>query len=357
MTEKHPEWIVRQRSPLNGGPPPHLIARQPVTPIELFFVRNHAPAPAIEPDAYRLRVEGLVERPRDLSLAELKELPAVTLEATLQCAGNRRDQLMALEHIPGEVGWGSEAISHGVWRGVPLRAVLARAGVRASARHVAFEGLDEIEQGGAAFGLGGSVPLEKGLAGDVLLAYELNGAPLPAEHGFPLRAVVPGYIGARSVKWLGKIRLQREPSDNYYQAHAYKLFPPDVRAETADWARGLMLSELSLNAAVCAPEPGARLKAGRNRIMGYAAAGGNRTVERVDVSADGGRAWVEAELSARKPWSWRLWSVALDLPPGEHELVARAWDSAANTQPELPVWNFKGYMNHAWHRVPVTVVR
>jgi sulfite oxidase len=265
---------------------------------------------------------------------------------------------MAVADIPGELPWGAEAIGTAEWAGVPLRDVLARAGVAPRAAHVAFTGLDEVERQGGRFGFGGSIPIEKALSPEVILAYEMNGKPLPPLHGAPLRVVAPGYIGARSVKWLAELKVQAAPSENYFQAHAYKLFPPSVCAANVDWGGGLMLGELSLIGVICAPAPGARLAAGPALVHGYAFAGGGRSIERVDVSADGGATWqVAALLGERSRWAWRRWEAWVDLAPGAHRLVARACDSAANFQPEDPrqLWNFKGYMNNAWHRIQVIV--
>lgn len=356
---KHAAFLVRTRAPLNGGPPPDLIDRAEHTPADLFFVRNHGTLPSLDPAGFQLEVGGMVDRRLALTLGELKaRFPRTELAATLQCAGNRRDELHAVKPIPGEVLWGAEAISSAVWAGAPLREVLLAAGVAPGAAHVAFAGHDEVERQGRRFTFGGSIALDKALGPEVLLAYEMNGAPLPAVHGFPLRAIVPGHIGARSVKWLGAITLQAEPSENYFQAHAYKLFPADIDAETVDWQGGLMLGEASLTSVICRPAPGARLPAGPTLVAGYAYAGGGRGIARVDVSADNGASWAQAELCGRpERWAWRLWRAQIDLPPGRHTLVARAWDTAANTQPEAQqqLWNFKGYMNNAWHRVPVHV--
>jgi sulfite oxidase len=191
---------------------------------------------------------------------------------------------------------------------------------------------------------------------EVVLAYEMNGEPLAPEHGAPLRVVAPGYIGARSVKWLASIELQEEPSSNYYQTHAYKIFPPQVNEETADWGKGLMLGELSVNSVICQPTDEETVPAGPVSVRGYAITGGERSVERVDVSVDGGKTWTTADLQeGNEPWAWRFWEASIDLGPGQYEIVARAWDAAANTQPELAeqVWNFKGYMDNSWHRVKV----
>ncbi|CAN5372102.1 sulfite oxidase [soil metagenome] len=355
--DKHTRLIVREREPFNAEPSPDLLRQAPITPNELFFVRNHAAVPVVDAVAYRLLVDGMVDKSLTLTLDDIKRaFPKRTVTATLQCAGNRREDFMKIEEIPGEVAWGADAISNAVWAGAALRDVLAAAGVHDKAAHAAFVGLDEVEKRNERFGFGGSIPLEKALNGEVLLAYEMNGEPLPMVHGFPLRAVVPGYIGARSVKWLERIKLQTEPSDNYYQAHAYKLFPPHVRAETADWENALTLGEQSLNAVICQPADGTTLEKGAVVIQGYAVAGGNRRVERVDVSIDGGETWKVADWeSENQNWAWRFWQARIELPPGAQQIVVRAWDSAANTQPEdaRHIWNFKGYMNNAWHRVNV----
>jgi len=199
---------------------------------------------------------------------------------------------------------------------------------------------------------------EKAMSAEVLLAYEMNGHPLPPHHGFPLRVLVPGYIGARSVKWLGGIVLQDAPSTNYYQARAYKMFPPHIQAESADWTQGQMLGALPLNSVIFHPSEGELLKAGPISIQGYAVAGGGHQLERVELSSDGGATWTQAMwLEQPRPWTWCFWEVTMPLGPGTHQLIVRAWDSAGCTQPEdvRQVWNWKGYQNNAWHRVNVVI--
>lgn len=356
---KHPGFIVRRHEPFNGGPQPALLHRSFITPTELFYVRNHGAVPQVDPARYRLTIGGMVQRKLELTLEDLQaNFARHTLVAALQCAGNRREELMRVEPIPGEVPWGSEAVGNAAWGGVRLRDVLQAAGVAEHALHVAFTGLDEVERHGRSFGFGGSIPLEKALSEEVLLAYEMNGAPLEPVHGYPLRVVAPGYIGARSVKWLASMMVQETPSDNYFQAHAYKLFPPSARADNADWSSGMMLGDFPVSAVICSPDQGASVPAGIVTVEGYAIAGGGRTVERVDLSADGGTSWISATLQHKKQrWAWTLWTAHVELAPGQHQLIARAWDSAANTQPEDPrhIWNFKGYINNAWHRVDLLV--
>jgi len=353
--DKHPSMIVHERQPFNAETPLLRLRRSFLTPEDLFFSRNHGSIPEVDPDVYRLSVGGLVDGPLELSMENLRGLPKREVVAVMECAGNRRDGLTEVAPIPGETPWGAGAIGNAHWAGVPLREVLLEAGVGEGARHAAFAGLDEVEGDGGSFNYGGSIPLQKALGPEVLLAYEMNGEPLPREHGFPLRVVAPGYIGARSVKWLSRITLQENPSDNHFQVHEYKLFPPNVGEETADDSEGLMLGELQANAAICEPAEGEALGAGPVSVRGYAIAG--RRVERVDVSSDGGRTWVQADLreGADDPWAWTLWEARVELPPGEHRIVARALDSSGATQPATAaeVWNFKGYANNSWHGVRV----
>ncbi|MEO8275901.1 MAG: sulfite oxidase [Thermoanaerobaculia bacterium] len=355
---KSPRILVRQESPFNAGPPPEELRASFVTPNDLFFVRSHGGVPAVDPADFRLEIRGMVEHPLTLSLADLARYPRHEVTATIQCAGNRRSELAALRPIPHELAWGSEAVSNARWAGIRLADLLQDAAPTADARHAAFCGLDEAERHGKRFHFGGSIPLEKALAGEVLLALEMNGEPLPPVHGYPLRVVVPGWIGARSVKWLHKIKLQAGPSDNYFQSVAYRLFPASVGPDNVVWDEGTMLGEQAINAVVTSPPPGAHLAAGSVHVEGFALAGGGRAVERVEISLDGGRSWRLAALrSEQERWAWRFWECDVDLASGAHEIVVRAWDSASQTQPEAvdQVWNFKGYMNNAWPRVPVVV--
>lgn len=346
---KHPEMRVWQERPLNAETPPHLLAGAATTPVECFFVRSHGPLPEGS-GSPSLVVDGLVGRPLELRLAELPaRFDARTLTATLACAGNRRSELAALRAIPGQIPWGAGAIGTAVWSGAPLAAVLREAGVRAGARHVAFLGRDEAR--GCAFG--GSIPLAKALSGEVLLAWAMNGRELPREHGGPLRALVPGYVGARSVKWLARVTVQREESRNPFQRDDYRLVPAGREPGPGV---GVALGELPLNAGILAPAEGATVPAGPLAVEGWALSGGGRAIERVEVSVDGGRAWSQAELlEDRGPWAWRLWRARLALSPGPAEIAARAWDSSGTPQPSdpAPLWNPRGYANAAWPRARV----
>jgi sulfite oxidase len=351
--------IILSEDPLNAEPPGNLLRKSFLTPQHLFYVRTHGSIPTVDPSSYRLRLTGLVEQSRDLSLDELRALaPARTVTASLECAGNRRAELMAVRPIPGEVAWGSTVIGTANWRGVPLAEVLRAVGVRSQARHVAFTSLDEARFEGTTVHFGASIALEKALSPDVLLAYEMNDEPLTPEHGFPLRGIVPGYIGARSVKWLGEIQLQERPTVNPYEARDYKIFPPGVTRPTVDWNSAQPLEDLGLNAVISTPQDDEMLAAGPMQVEGYAISAEGSPVERVELSADGGKTWMTATIVERAdPYAWCLWEVTVTLTPGDRQLIVRAWDASKRTQPEDVgrVWNFAGYMNNAWHRVNIHV--
>ena len=350
--------IVHSTSPYNAEPPLDRLRQSSVTAASDFYVRNHGNVPKLDEGAHRLRVLGRVGVPLDLSIQDLRDrFESRTVEAVMQCAGNRRADMQPVKPTSGDP-WAPGAIGNARWSGVSLADVLRAAGAEAGdGMHVAFDSCDDCEADGEKFRFGASIPMEKAMSPEVLLATSMNGEALAPEHGFPLRVVVPGYAGVRSPKWLRTITVQDQPSDNHIQQRDYKMLPPDMTKETVDWDKGVAIGEMPLNAAICEPAPFAELAEGRIAIRGWAMATA-RQVTRVDVSQDGGRSWVQAELQQPdSPWSWTFWSIELELPVGEHELVARAWDSAGQTQPSQPddTWNFKGYLSAAWHRVRVKV--
>jgi sulfite oxidase len=348
------ERIVHEHDPLNAEPRPEELCKSFITPTDQFFVRSHGTIPTIDPATYRLTVSGLVERTLSLSLDDLLRYPQRIFTATLQCAGLRRHELNTLEVVKNETPWEYGAISNAEWQGVLLGDVLNVAGVQNAARYIAFIGADEID--GHTEGLGASVSLEKAFSGEVYLVHRMNGEPLKPEHGYPLRVVTAGYIGARSVKWVTGITAQTEPSGNYYQALAYKHFAPEVREDTADWDSAPMLEDVPINSVICHPAEG-EIAAGEITVRGYAICG-KHGVQSVEVSPDGGKTWHRATIrESRDRWAWYLWELPLTLQRGTHELVVRATNNAGITQPESlhEVWNFKGYANNAWHRVAVTV--
>jgi sulfite oxidase len=328
-----------------------------ITPVDAFFTRSHAPTPTIDPADWRLEIDGLVDRPATYDLAQLSGAFARReVAATLMCAGLRRDEFLSIGPLPGELPWGPEPVSTGRWAGYPLADVLRAVGVSPAARYVEFIGADQVERLGQRFGFGGSIELEKALDGDVLLATELNGDALPPAHGFPVRALVPGWIGARSVKWLGRIRLAAEPSQNYFQARAYRMLQDSNPREPRDITAGVALTEVPLNAVILEPVAGEVVTAGAVRVRGWAMGPAMRRVAAVDLSITGGRRWIRARITAESTgWTWSLWEAVVELAPGDQVLMARATDEEGNTQPPVvgDTWNVKGYNNNAWHRVAV----
>ena len=355
---KRPELIVHGAAPLNAEPPTNRLRDSFLTPQDLLYVRSHGDVPKLDGATHRVAVEGHVSQPLSLSLADLQGMPSRSVRAVMQCAGNRRADLRAVRPVKGDP-WAGGAIGCADWTGVALGDVLASAGAETREDlHVAFTCADicQPSDGGAPYGV--SLPMAKALHRDTLVVYAMNGDPLAAEHGFPLRIVTPGWAGVRSPKWLSTITVQDHPSEAHQQAGDYKLFPPDMRPDTEDLSRGLTIEAMPLNSAITEPAPGVRLKTGHVTVRGYATAT-DRGIARVDVSGDGGRTWTQAMLEDHGPsrWGWTFWHGELDLPPGDHEICVRAWDTAGQTQPARPddVWNFKGYLSTAWHRVHVTV--
>jgi sulfite oxidase len=351
---KRADMVIHEAEPFNAETSLAALGESAVTPTDAFYVRDHGAVPEIDPGGWRLRVHGRVERDLSLSLTALREaFREREVTATLQCAGNRRAGLIAVRDIPGEAAWGPGATGTAVWAGVRLADVLELAGPLPDVTHVGFEGTDMSHEATPPQRFGGSIPLDKARRPEVLLAWAMNGRPLPAVHGAPLRVVVPGYIGARSVKWLERIELRAEPWSGYFQHVAYRLLPPEGRPGPG---AGMPLGLVALNSDVLSPLQGEALPPGPVQVRGYAFAGGERYVARVDVSVDGGATWSQAELlEDLGPWAWRQWRTTLDLAPGDCEIIVRAWDSSAATQPddEAGLWNPKGYVNNARPRVRV----
>ncbi len=359
MAGKRTDMIVHGTEPYNAEPPRGALGQSRLTALDTFYVRNHGPIPELDPARWRLEVGGLMSGELTLSLADLRAgFAERELDATLQCAGNRREGLIAVRAIPGEAPWGPGATGTARWAGVSLADLLESAGLAEEASHIEFIGGDVSPEAQPAQRFGASIPRRKALAGEVLLAWKMNGEPLPAAHGAPLRVVVPGYIGARSVKWLQRIAARTTSSENFFQARTYRLLPADADADAGLNGAGVPLGAVAVNADILTPAEGAEVQPGPLEVGGYAFAGDDRHVIRVDVSTTGGGAWSQAELiDAPSRWAWRRWRAQVTVAPGPVEIVARAWDSAAATQPEHPaqLWNPKGYANNAWARVSVRV--
>ncbi|KAM7308658.1 sulfite oxidase [Ixodes scapularis] len=365
---RHPALKPASVKPFNAEPPLTILADNYKTPNELFYVRNHLPVPDVNPEDYVLEVESIDGESQVLTLEDIKtKFEKVTITSVVQCAGNRRSELNKVKKVKG-LEWGPCAIGNATWSGARLIDVLHHLGMDTDdprIEHVVFDGLDLDPTGNP---YGASVPAHKALnpKADVILAYEMNGEPLPRDHGFPIRAIVPGVVGARNVKWLGSIRLSAEESSSFWQQNDYKGFCPSTDWDTVDFKSAPAIQELPITSVVCSPTEGSTVKLKGNKlpVKGYAWSGGGRRVVRVDVSADGGQTWVPAQLHSEdvtlhKAWGWTLWRVDLEVPPGTAELqvVCKAVDSSYNAQPENAegVWNLRGVLNNAWHRVRVKV--
>jgi sulfite oxidase len=360
MWGKRRDMIVRDRSPFNAEPPGSVLAGVEITGVDAFYSRNHGPFPDIARDEWRLTVDGAVDKPITLTYGELTTLFTThSVVATLACAGNRRAELLKVRPIPGKDPWAHGAISTAEWRGARLADVLDAAGVHPDdGLHVAFGAPDVAPEAVPVQSYGSSIPLAKAMAEEVLLAWQMNSEPLPRVHGGPVRVVVPGYIGARSVKWVTTVTVQPGPSENYFQASDYRIIPPDADPEAAAPGEGISLSSLPINCDILVPGDDEEIPAGPLSISGWALAGDGRGIGRVDVSLDDGRTWRQADLQpAISQWAWRLWSLTVEARPGPMTVTARAWDDTGVTQPESPahLWNPRGYGNNAWARVELTI--
>ncbi len=350
--------IFRTTDPRNAEPELGKLIQSWQTPTSLFYVRSHAPNPVIEPANFKLTVTGMVRRPLTLSLAKLNRFDAKSTTATLTCAGNRRSEFNKEAKVGG-VQWEAGAIGNATWAGVALADLLKQAEIPESAKHVWFEGLDEIPKGDGIIPFGGSIPIQKAMIADgpaaPLLAHAMNGAPLTPDHGFPLRTVVPGYIGARSVKWLGKIVVSDRPSPNHYVATAYKLVK---KTEPLDWMEASPIYRYPINAAICSPAINSRVKPGMLEVAGYVLPTGRlgSRPTSVLVSGDNGKSWVKAELTGQDAeFCWQLWKAQVKVSNKTTRLVVKAADSSGGFMPGRVPWNAKGYLQNSWFKLPIKV--
>src|SRR6266550_8487154 len=317
--------IVRCEDPLNLEMPFERLDSF-ITPIESFYVRTHFPIPAIDRDEWWLHVEGEVEKPFAINYEELRELESRTIPATLECAGNNRNFLQ--RKVKG-VQWGLGAVGTAEWTGVPLSILLDRAEVKAEAREVILEGadggvLEEPKRPSGKVQFARSIPLAKART-DVLLAFQMNGNDLPPQHGFPLRAIVPGWYAMASIKWLQRIIVIDRPFSGYYQTLDYAFWKR--RGDIAELAP---LTEMQIKAEIAKPAQGETVPSDSNVRVHGAAWTSDGEITKVELSTNGGSTWNEANLLGEsKPNAWRLWEFnwkTLSVP-GKQTLVTRATDS------------------------------
>ena len=321
-----------------------------VTPTRLFFVRNHFDVPRIDAASWRLSVAGCVARPLSLSYDELNEMPQRTVLATLECAGNGRSFLSP--RVAG-VPWGAGAVAHAEWSGVPLRDVLESAGITDDAVEVACQGADRGSEPDhpQVMPFARGLLLEKALHRDTLLALRMNGEPLTADHGYPVRLLVPGWYGVASVKWLSHIEAAREPFHGYFQTTKYT-----IQRRQGGGTKTVSIQGMAVKSEIVRPSAGAALGVGRQRLFGLAWAG-EEAVSRVEVSTDDGATWSNAELLGPfAPYSWTVWEFLWNVrEAGSYRLLSRAVSASGRTQPSEHDPLLGGYMIHFSRPIEVQV--
>lgn len=391
------EWVPRDgrlvrltgRHPFNVEPPLSVHNKHKfITPSSLHYVRNHGACPKLSWDKHTIEVGGpLVPKPMSFSMDQLVSMPPRELPVTLVCAGNRRKEQNMIRQTIG-FNWGPSGVSTNVWKGVLLRDLLLKTGVserNMGGKHVEFIGIEDLpnkvgpgpfedEPWGKLVKYGTSIPLGRAMnpAFDVLIAFEANGDILQPDHGFPVRLIIPGYIGGRMIKWLAKINVIEHETKNHYHYHDNRILPPHITAEESlkgDWwyKPEYIFNELNINSAMSAPDHNETLSIADNigkefEVAGYAYTGGGRLITRVEVSIDGGTHWELAVLDRKeKPndygmyWCWVWWTFKLRVADliGTKEIICRAWDESNNCQPMNPTWNLMGMGNNQVFRIKV----
>jgi sulfane dehydrogenase subunit SoxC len=335
----------------NSGMPLEAL-RWSITPLGLHYLLIHYDIPVVDVAAWRLELAGCIDRPLVLSLDELKQRETVTVPVTMECAGNGRARL---EPRPLSQPWLSEAVGTAAWTGTPLASLLRHAGLADNAVEVVFTALDRGVEGGVPQAYERSLPLSEALESGAILAWGIGDVPLPPQHGFPLRLVVPGWYGMANVKWLRRITVLDVPFDGYQQARGYRMRHSEDEA-------GEPVTRM-LPRALMAP-PGVPdfmtrrrfVAVGAHRLEGRAWSGWGE-ITHVEVSVDGGRSWAKTDLGDTPGrHAWRGWSYLWEpTEPGDRELLCRAFDSAGHVQPLEPDWNLGGYANNAVQRIGVSV--
>lgn len=364
--EKNPDsWVIRnpaawrhgkwnQETPIND-----LDAHGFVTPNDLFFIRSHGPVPRMPSSVEDFVVEfrGNLGNPVDLTLKQIQEHYVVRqVWSCLVCSGQRRYELNLIKKGVGHIDW-HNAVGNALWTGVSLRDILVDLDVDQNpekTQHVEFVGVDNYAT---------STPFHKCLDpnGDVLLCWMMNNEPLPPDHGYPLRVLIPGYSSKCSCKWVKRINVQLEETAYLMHHRYYKWFPPhivDSSTQLQEMLEVPAVTELNTNCVIFQPRNNAPVREGPLRVTGYAFTGGGRPLARVEISVDGGQSWSPAQVArqeltpGKRLYSWVLWEANVVISRQVHtEVIARAWDCAANGMNQEPVWNLTGMMNNCWFRV------
>lgn len=325
--------------------------RYPITPVGMHYLIVHFDIPIVNESDWQLTVNGLVQKPLQLSLSDLRNRPAVTLPVTLECAGNGR-ALMKPRSVSQP--WHFEAVGTSEWTGVPLSEILEMAGLSDNAAELVITGLDWGIQGNEVQPYQRSLTIDEACRENVLIAYEMNGQPLTPQHGYPLRLVVPDWYGMASVKWLAAIEAVAEPFEGYQMTGSYRY----AKSQDDPGDPVTLMRPRALMVPPGIPEFASRLRvidAGPETLSGRAWTA-RAEITRVEVSTDNARSWSDAELEPPlSQVAWRGWTFDWDAPPGRHTLCVRASDSEGNTQPLEQQWNFQGMGNNMIQRVDVLV--
>jgi len=354
LAGKDPAMKVLTERPLTANVTAEYL-NEPVTPTNRMFIRNNLLTPDLKAGGHMLTVRGLVNNPLSLDLAELKrKFAAVTIQGMLECAGSGRT---AFSPLPKGTPWNpSGGYGCPIWTGARLAEILRAAGVRSEAVHVAFFGADFGELATAA-PVVRSIPMSKALEPNTLIAWEMNGEPIPKVHGFPLRAVVPGWVGSASIKWLTGIEVLSAPfkgtyMDDSYRIPAYPIAPGEKMPKDT-----LSVEAWPVKSVITFPAQGAKFRVGETIHVSGKAWAGDHGIEKVEVSVDEGVTWKPAVLSSQGDrYAWRIFTFSLKPEQWGHmTLLARATDTAGNVQPISAVWNPLGYFWNGLHRVGITI--
>ncbi|KAI9474233.1 MAG: nitrate reductase [Benjaminiella poitrasii] len=383
------------KHPLNAETPVSVLLNHGfITPNSVHIVRNHGPVPQNDFDTHTITIGGLVNKPVTITMKDLLEMPPQTMAVTICCAGNRRKEQNSIRPSIG-FSWGAGGIGTAYWTGVFLRDVINKfaEGLKPEALHICMDGNDATAKGP----YGTSLPVNRAMSEeyDVMIAYKMNGEPLPYDHGYPVRCIVPGCIGGRSVKWLSKIEATTHVSQNPYQDADNKVFPPTVlSAEQATAEKWWSIPEysvydLNINSVIASPFHGTKVPltdlSSTLTLRGYAYGGGNRKITRCEITLDDGKTWRLAtvedgkeeadkyaaehyglDLSGKDPaywntryWTWVHWSIEIPVVDllGVKEICLKCWNDANNSQPKEPTWSLMGMLHNAWYRVRLHLVK
>ncbi|GFF56898.1 sulfite oxidase, mitochondrial [Aspergillus udagawae] len=368
LREKHPDMLHLLQFPYNGEPPKRLVTSKVVTPNPLHFVRNHGGIPLIDKDKWSLCLDGLVKHPKTYTLDDIKDesrFPRISKTVTMQCSGTRRIEQITLyggqgDEVP-QAPWAEGAIGTARYVGISLKKLIKDCGgLVEPAKHLEFYGADTYIKDLEAMNYVVSVPWSKVKANEVILAWEMNGETLPKIHGYPLRVVVLGYIGARSVKWIYRIKAIENPSRAPVQSKEYLYFNQQIGKYNLKATDGIQIQEMPVSSAIMSPwTKQVIIHTGKIRCKGWAYSGGGRWPERVELSADGGFTWYAVppeQLSKKGRWTWRTWEMELPCDAeGWIEIVCRCWDNSLNTQPlnVRAAWNWGLHVTSSAHRIRV----